>query len=140
MLHGAVDVRALVGDPQSSIGWFRNIPALAAPITPTGSVCCSSLHRARRPAAHRLHRRDGADVRRRPALRARHDAEPLGQGLPRRPRRTVRDGVLVRLFQRPYWNTARLPNGRYLLAVRAWDAAGNRARRDIEIGIANPPV
>jgi hypothetical protein len=33
-----------------------------------------------------------------------------------------------------------VPNGRYLLVVRAWDAAGNRARSDIEIGIRNPPV
>ena len=140
MLHGAVDARALVGDPQSSIGWFKDIPALAAPILPTGSVCCcAALDRTGRPAAHRLHRRDGADVRRRPALRARHDIEPLGEGLPERPRRDRRR-VLVRLFQRPYWNTARLPNDRYLLAVQAWDAAGNRARRDIEIGIANPPV
>ncbi len=45
-----------------------------------------------------------------------------------------------RLFQKPYWNTTRLKNGRYLLVVRAWDAAGNRARKDIEIGIRNPPV
>ena len=45
-----------------------------------------------------------------------------------------------RLFQKPYWNTTRLANGRYLLVVRAWDAAGNRARSDIEIAIRNPPV
>jgi len=45
-----------------------------------------------------------------------------------------------RLFQKPYWNTTRIPNGRYLLVVRAWDAVGNRARSDLEIGIRNPPV
>ena len=51
------------------------------------------------------------------------------------------DGVYwFRLFPRPYWNTTCLPNGRYRLVVRAWDVAGNRARRDVEIRIANPPV
>jgi hypothetical protein len=51
------------------------------------------------------------------------------------------DGVYwFRLFQRRYWNTTRLPNGRYLLVVRAWDSAGNRAREDVEVRIDNPPV
>ena len=51
------------------------------------------------------------------------------------------DGIYwFRLFQRRYWNTTRLPNGRYLLVVRAWDSAGNRARKDVEVRIDNPPV
>jgi hypothetical protein len=45
-----------------------------------------------------------------------------------------------RLFQKPHWDTTRLKHGRYLLVVRAWDAAGNRARSGIEIGIRNQPV
>jgi hypothetical protein len=45
-----------------------------------------------------------------------------------------------RLFQRPYWDTTRLRNGRYLLVFRGWDAAANRTRRDVEVTTANPPV
>ena len=39
------------------------------------------------------------------------------------------DGVYwFRLFPR-YWDTTRLPDGRYDVEVRAWDVAGNLARR-----------
>jgi len=43
-------------------------------------------------------------------------------------------------LQKPYRNTTRLKKGHSLLVVRAWDAAGNRVRRDVEIGIRNPPL
>jgi hypothetical protein len=53
--------------------------------------------------------------------------------------RTVRcDGIYwLRLFPRPYWQTARLPDGRYRLRVRVWDVAGNMAKADTQVRIAN---
>ena len=53
--------------------------------------------------------------------------------------RSVRcDGVYwFRLFPLRYWDTTRLPDGRYRLRVRAWDVAGNMAREDVVVTIAN---
>ena len=131
-----------MSDPQSFIGWFRDVPALAAPHHPYRlGLLLVDRARPRRLPPHRL-------PLARPSHRSRAGqhyapgtiAEPVGPGLPARSRGPC-DGVYwFRLFQRPYWNTTRLPNGRYLLVVRAWDAAGNRARKDVEIRIANPPL
>ena len=141
-LHGVVDVRALVSDPQSSIGWFRDIPALAAPHHPYRL----GLLLVRRSTERVVLRRTVFIAATAPPFAAgQHYAPGTTQNLSAKVCLSGRGGPCdgaywFRLFQRPYWNTARLPNGRYLLAVRAWDAAGNRARRDIDIGIANPPV
>ena len=140
-LSGVVDVRARVSDPQSFSGWFRDRPGLAAPHHPyrlglllvdrgTGRVV------VRRTVFIALHP---------PPLPAgQHYAPGTEQNLPAKTclaRKLRCDGVYwFRLFQRPYWDTRRLPDGRYLLVVRAWDAAGNRARRDVDIAIANVPV
>jgi hypothetical protein len=140
MLSGIVDVRARVSDPQSFVGWFRQVPALAAP------------HHPHRLGLLLVRRDSGRVVLRRTVFLAltapsfatgQHYAPGTMQNLPAKVCLARRggpcDGVYwFRLFQRPYWNTARLPNGRYLLVVRAWDAAGNRARRDVELRIANP--
>ena len=46
--------------------------------------------------------------------------------------RTIRcDGVYwFRLFPLRYWDTGRLPDGRYRLRIRAWDVAGNMSKAD----------
>jgi hypothetical protein len=139
-LAGTVDVRAHVSDPQSFLGWFRNVPVLAAP------------HHPYRIGLLLVERGSGRVVLRRTVYIAlgeigiaagQHYAPGTKQNLPAQT--AVDRGISgagiywFRLFQRPYWDTRRLPNGRYLLVVRAWDAAGNRARRDIEIAIANAP-
>jgi hypothetical protein len=91
-------------------------------------------------------------VRRREVFRAerlidlpagRHFAPGTEQNLPANGcmnlHRSVRcDGVYwFRLFPLRYWDTTRLPDGRYRLCVRVWDVAGNMAREDVEVRIAN---
>ena len=53
--------------------------------------------------------------------------------------RSVRcDGVYwFRLFPRRYWDTTRLPDGRYRLRVRVWDVARNVSSADVAVRIAN---
>jgi hypothetical protein len=140
-LSGVVDVRAHVSDPQSFIGWFRDVPRLAAP------------HHPYRLGLLLVERATGRVVLRRtvflsltvPSFAAgQHYAPGTEQNLSAKACLAGRgrcDGVYwFRLFQRPYWNTRRLANGRYLLVVRAWDAAGNRTRKDVPIVIRNVPV
>jgi hypothetical protein len=141
-LAGVVDVRARVSDPQSFIGWFRDIPALAAPHHPYRL----GLLLVERASERVVLRRTVFLAQTAPQLAAAQHYAPgtvqnLPAGLCLGGRSGPCDGVYwFRLFQRPYWNTARLRNGRYILVVRAWDAAGNRARKDVEITIANPPL
>ena len=140
-LAGLVDVRTRVSDPQSFTGWFDEVPALAAP------------HHPYRLGILLVHRGSGRIVYRRtafialaepPIAASQHYAPGTTQNLSAKAclnRRGPCDGVYwFRLFPRPYWDTRRHPNGRYLLVVRAWDAAGNRTRTDVELRIDNPPV
>ena len=139
-LSGLVDVRVRVSDPQTFIGWFRELPWLAAPHHPFRvSVTIAELA-------------TGRMVRRREVFRAeqllglpagRHFAPGTEQNLPAngcmRLHRSVRcDGIYwFRLFPLRYWDTTRLPDGRYRLRVRAWDVAGNMAEAGIAVTIAN---
>ena len=139
-LAGRVDVRVLVRDPQSFIDWFRELPRLAAPHHPFRlAVGIRSL------PSERL-------VRRREVFRAetllgvppgRHFAPGTEQNLPANgclnaPRAVPCDGVYwFRLFPLRYWDTTRLPDGRYRLHVRAWDAVGNVSHADVTVQIAN---
>ena len=138
-LSGAVDVRVRASDPQSFIGWFADVPWLAAPHHPFRlDVRIVDL------AANRI-------VRRREAFRAeqvldqpadRHFAPGTEQNLPAGGCMTrhaaIRcDGVYwFRLFPR-FWDTTRLPDGRYDVRVRAWDVAGNLADASVPVTIAN---
>jgi hypothetical protein len=139
-LAGRVDVRVRVSDPQSFIGWFRELPHLAAP------------HHPFRLAVTVVHLASGRVVVRKELFRAeqllelpagQHYAPGTEQNLPAAGctllHRTVRcDGIYwLRLFPRPYWQTARLPDGRYRLRVRVWDVAGNMAKADTQVRIAN---
>ena len=90
-------------------------------------------------------------VRRREAFRAeqvldqpagKHFAPGTEQNLPaggcmRRQAELRCQGVYwFRLFPRG-WDTSRHPDGRYVVRVRAWDVAGNLARAEVEVRIAN---
>jgi hypothetical protein len=138
-LFGRVDVRVRVNDPQSFIGWFQELPWLAAP------------HHPFRLAVTILDLATQRIVRRREAFRAeqvlhisasQHFAPGTEQNLPAHGcmlrHSTMRcDGVYwFRLFPR-YWDTTRLFDGRYAVRVRAWDVAGNLASAEVPITIAN---
>jgi hypothetical protein len=139
-LAGRVDVRVRVGDPQSFIGWFRELPWLAAPHHPFRIDV-----RIREVATGRV-------ARRREVFRAeqvlglsagRHYAPGTDQNLVAkgcmRFHGSVRcDGVYwFRLFPLRYWDTTGLADGRYRLEVSVWDVAGNRANAAVEVTIAN---
>ena len=138
-LFGPVDVRVRVNDPQSFIGWFREFPWLAAP------------HHPFRLAVAIVDLATGRIVRRREAFRAEqvpdqrvdeHFAPGTEQNLPANGcmarHATLRcDGIYwFRLFPR-YWDTTRLPDGRYDVRVRSWDVAGNLGSASVAVKIAN---
>jgi hypothetical protein len=138
-LFGRVDVRVRVSDPQSFIGWFVELPWLAAPHHPFRiDVRIFDL------ATNRL-------VRRRESFRAeqvldqaadRHFAPGTEQNLPaggcmQRHAAIRCDGVYwFRVFPR-FWDTTRLRDGRYDVRVRAWDVAGNVAQANAPVTIEN---
>jgi hypothetical protein len=139
-LAGPVDVRVHADDPQSFIGWFADLPWLAAP------------HHPFRLALEIVHLGSGELVDQREVFRsdhypaapaAQHFAPGTDQNLPAngclRLHRTVRcDGVYwFRLFPDPYWDTTGFANGRYRLRVRAWDVAGNSVKLDSNLTIRN---
>ena len=139
-LFGRVDVRVRSRDPQSFLGWFEELPWLAAP------------HHPFRLAVSITHVASGRLVRRREVFRAetllgvpagRHFAPGTEQNLPAkgcmRLHATTRcDGVYwFRLFPLRYWDTTRLPDGRYRLRVRAWDVARNMASAEVDVRLAN---
>jgi hypothetical protein len=142
-LAGPVDLRVRVSDPQSFIGWFSQIPRLAAP------------HHPFRLTVTVVQVATGRVVERRETFRAerllempagQHFAPGTDQNLPASAclvfDRNLRcDGEYwFRLFPRPYWDTTRLPNGRYRIRVRAWDVAGNMSKADTEVVVGNPGI
>jgi hypothetical protein len=132
-------VRVRVSDPQSFIGWFRDLPWLAAPHHPFRLDCTI------------VDGTTGRMVRRREAFRAeqvpdqpaaQHFAPGTEQNLPAGGcmlrHATLRcDGIYwFHVFPR-YWDTTRLGDGGYDIRVRAWDVAGNVARASVSVTIAN---
>jgi hypothetical protein len=126
-------------DPQTFLGWFQDLPHLAAP------------HHPFRLTVTVVDLETGRMVRRREAFRAeqlldqpaaQHFAPGTEQNLPAggcmsRHGELSCDGIYwFRLFPRN-WDTTRLPDGRYEVRVRAWDVAGNMARVDVAVTIAN---
>jgi hypothetical protein len=142
-LFGKVDVRVRLSDPQSFIGWFRELPHLAAPHHPFRLTVTV----VRLPTGRIVHRREVFRAEQLLELPAgQHYAPGTEQNLPASActlfhRSVACDGTYwFRLFPRPYWDTTRLPNGRYRLRIRAWDVAGNATKADTEVTIANAPV
>ncbi len=138
-LSGRVDVRVRTDDPQSFVGWFRDLPFLAAP------------HHPFRIAVTIRDLVTGRVVRRREVFRAEqlldqpaseHYAPGTEQNLPaggcvRRHAELSCDGIYwFRMFPK-YWDTTRLADGRYSVRVRVWDVAGNLAASTVQVTIAN---
>lgn len=139
-LSGRVDIRVRASDPQSFIGWFRQLPHLASPHHPFRMAITIVRVATRRI----VHRRDvfwSEQLLDMPA--GQHFAPGTDQNLPAFGcmlfhRRVPCDGTYwFRLFPRPYWDTTRLPNGRYFLRVRVWDVAGNVTKADRVVTIRN---
>jgi hypothetical protein len=139
-LSGKVDVRVQTHDPQSFIGWFSQLPWLAAPHHPFRVSVTVFSHASGKAVVEREVFRSERMLEM-PA--GQHFAPGTEQNLPAngcmRLHATVRcDGIYwFRLFPRPYWDTTRLPNGGYRLRVRVWDAVGNEARDVTDVRIRN---
>jgi hypothetical protein len=151
-LRGLVDVRALIGDPQSFVGWFASLPALYAD------------HHPQRVRLEIERAADGALVLARDTFDAEvylgaplptlglpvpfdyHYAPGTRQNLGAKPCLDLQPRVCsgeywLRLFAGPadaYWDTTRFPNGRYRLRITAWDASGNQSAATAAIAIDNP--
>lgn len=152
-LHGTVDARVLVSDPQSFRGWYAQAHG--------------QLYADHHPARLRLEIvrvRDGRRVlardvfagqtmltdaglpSRRPRIPFRvHYAPDTRQNLGAKPcldsgAASCAGRYWLRLFARPagaFWNTRAVRNGRYRLVVRAWDSAGNAAARAVTVAVRN---
>jgi hypothetical protein len=139
-LSGKVDVRVQTHDPQSFIGWFSQLPWLAAPHHPFRVAVSVFSHSTGKAVVDREVFRSERMLDM-PA--GQHFAPGTEQNLPAngcmRLHATVRcDGIYwFRLFPRPYWDTTKLPNGGYRVRVRVWDAVGNEARDDTDVRVRN---
>jgi hypothetical protein len=139
-LSGRVDIRVRASDPQSFIGWFREVPELAAPHHPF-RMAITIVRIATRRVVHRREVFWSEQLPNMPA--GQHFAPGTEQNLPASGcllyhRSTPCDGTYwFRAFPRPYWDTTRLPDGRYFLRVRVWDIAGNMGKGDRLVTIGN---
>jgi hypothetical protein len=139
-LSGVVDVRVRLDDPQTFIGWFADLPWLAAPHHPFRlAVAVVDLDRDRV-----VHNDDVFRAERAVSTPAdQHFAPGTVQNLPANvcmdQHRTVPcDGTYwFRLFPRPYWDTTRLSDGRYRIRILAWDIAGNEAEANSVVTVRN---
>ena len=119
-LSGRVDVRVRANDPQSFVGWFSELPWLAAP------------HHPARLSVLVVHLGSGEVVDRHDVFRSaqyldlptsQHYAPGTEQNLPanaclRHHRTASCPGIYwFRVYPAPYWDTTRLANGRYRLRV-----------------------
>ncbi len=139
-LSGKVDVRVHLDDPQSFIGWFADLPWLAAPHHPFRvGVALVEL-----PGGDVVLNRDVFRAERSVYTPAgQHYAPGTDQNLPANGcmamhRTAGCDGVYwFRLFPKPYWDTTTLPNGRYRLRILAWDVSGNESEAETDVTIRN---
>jgi hypothetical protein len=137
-LFGRVDVRVRTSDPQSFIGWFADLPHLAAPHHPFRLAVA-------------IFDGTGRMVRRREAFRAeqvldqpagRHFAPGTEQNLPargcmRRHADLRCDGIYwFRVFPQG-WDTRQLADGSYRVRVRVWDVSGNLEEANVDVTIDN---
>jgi len=146
-LFGLVDVRARIEDPQSFRGWFGKLPILETNHHPARvHLTVTRLSNGAKIVDRDVFTSDVTlePTGPRPIPISQHYAPGSRQNL--RAQTAVklnRDGkgqLWFRLFARPegaYWDTSRVPNGRYRIRVAAWDVAGNRAGRTAEVAIKN---
>jgi len=151
-LSGAVDARARIEDPQSFVGWFRDVPLLQTAHHPARV----QLEVVRLEDGRKVVDRDvfvtdvtlgddAARVGRDTILAGDHYAPGTRQNLRANGALTLgRPGageLWFRLFARPggaYWDTTAVRNGPYRLTVTAFDLPGNRASDSADVVVVNP--
>jgi parallel beta-helix repeat protein len=148
-LHGYVDVRSWIDDPQSYMGWFSEHPELYAPLHPYRvRVSVTSQRTSSVVLARDVFRADGilnSAAATPPIPIDYHYAPATEQNLPAVDCENLQPadckGVYwLRLFATPtgaYWDTTQYPDGDYRIDVTAWDARGNSASSSELVAIAN---
>jgi hypothetical protein len=155
-LHGFVDVRAWIDDPQSFRGFFAELPELYVDLNPYRvSIRLTRLATGRVVLDQEVFRADafleaGLPRRALPVIFDYHYAPGTRENTPAiecenhqyvSPANPSCQGVSwFRLFARSNgadWDTTRFPYGRYRLAVTAWDTAGNRSQAGVTVAVRN---
>ena len=139
-LSGTIDVRARIADPQSFSGWFKDKPWLSAPHHPFRVAVSVAQH-----GTGRVYLDDEVfESERMPELPAgQHYAPGTEQNLPagacvrRHASLRCQGTYWFRLFPKPYLDTRELPNGRFRVSVRVWDASGNARVDNTDVTVRN---
>ena len=142
-LHGLVELRARIGDPQSYLGFLARNPAWPTQFHPY------------RLSVEIRDARTGAIVLRRVSFQS--DQLPQTPYLVHYAPGTVEDDNMLECvgppqlarcagvywfrpfsrFHQEFWDTRRVANGRYRVAVFAFDLAGNVGSRSITVSVVN---
>jgi hypothetical protein len=147
-LHGTVDVRVRVSDPQSFRGWLKSLPYLYADLHPD-RLALDLVRSADRTTV--LHREISGPVFPYSLPHNNHFAPGT--------RANQRDASCFRFRHRglqtpvqcagrywihafgttttPYIDTKTLPDGRYRLRITAWDPLGHKASKAVDVRIDN---
>jgi hypothetical protein len=144
-LHGKVDLRAWIGDPQPTVpAWVRGTPPLIAEQHPQRTLVSV---RDARTGALVLRRTFTNDVIAKERLPFDHHYGPgTRQNLPAAKalqlagKRPGDNEYHLRLFgtaQEKYWDTTDVRDGRYRIYVEATDVAGNKARAYRNVTVNN---
>lgn len=155
-LHGFVDVRAWIGDPQSFHGFFDELPELYVDLNPYRvAMRLTRLSDRKVVLEQDVFRADAffeaaLPLRGLPVIFDYHYAPGTRENTPAAacenhlyvdPAKPTCQGVSwLRLFARSNgadWDTTRYANGRYRLDVTAWDASENRSQTSVTVALHN---
>lgn len=141
-LHGLVEIRARIGDPQTFFGFLARDPAWPTEFTPY-RVDVTIAHADGRAVLHRTEFRADQlpqtpyiDHYAPGTVEADNMQECVGPPALTRCAGTYWLRPLSRLRQE-FWNTRAVANGAYRVTVTAWDIAGNRTSLTQAVRVAN---
>lgn len=141
-LHGLVEVRARIGDPQSFLGFLALDPAWPTEFTPYR-------------VAVRIARADGTPVLSRTEYQADQllqtpyldhyapgtiEADNMQECVGPPPLSQCAGTYWLRPLSRlrqEFWDTRKVPNGSYAVTVTAWDVAGNANAMTTQVAVVN---
>jgi hypothetical protein len=142
-LHGLVELRANIADPQSFAGFLARNPAWPTPFTPFRVVVEIQASQTGRPVMSRTSFR--ADQMPQTPYIVHYAPGTIENDNPQEcfgpPAKPHCAGIYwLRPFSRfheEYWNTRAVPNGLYAVTVRAYDVQGNHAAKTITVTVKN---
>jgi hypothetical protein len=141
-LHGQVELRANIGDPQSFLGFLARNPAWPTVFTPyrvTAQIRSAAGRTVMNRVSFQADQLPQTDyiVHYAPGT-VEDDNMQECVGPPQKPH--CAGTYWYRPFSRfheEYWNTRSVPNGQYTVTVRAYDLAGNVGSRSTTVTVKN---